>query len=240
MIKYIINAISRAITFSKTEAKGSLILIFVISIAFFLSRIHSNFRKNQPVNEQDQKIFDEWIAQVEASIEIKSPDKEEDKFDKSVYLPEKTNYAKKKIERSKTPSKAIREETKILDLNTATVEELQKVKGIGPGYSKRIVKYRNILGGFSDSTQLKEVYGLKDETITELWKHFEIQSPVQSFNINSDSIKVLARHPYISYDLAKVIINYRKVHGDLKKAEDLRKIKAVDERTFLRLKPYLK
>ena len=64
-------------------------------------------------------------------------------------------------------------------------------------------------------------------------------SQPQPLNINSDSAKVLANHPYVSYDLAWIIINYRKQHGDITSSNDLKKVKALDEETFARLEPYL-
>ena len=53
-------------------------------------------------------------------------------------------------------------------------------------------------------------------------------------NINADSAKVLSNHPYISYDLAWIIINYRKQNGDITSANELKKILAIDEETFTR------
>ncbi len=180
----------------------------------------------------------EWIQQMQASYEIKESQNE---FDKSVYF--QVEYDKRKSTKSNTSPSSTKlsekKSIKIRDLNFATAEELQVVKGIGKAFSKRIVKYRDMLGGFSDSTQLNEVYGLPNETILELFKSFSIQSPVQRLELNNDSINVLASHPYISYDLARVIINYRSEHGDIESIEDLRKIKALDERTFMRIKPYL-
>ena len=245
MLKYLTNAISRAIGFTKTEARGTLILIFVIFISFLLMNWGINRYKNAVPLATDSTAL-QWMSEVQASIEIKK--EKESKFDKTVYLPAKKEHPKKKANKTFKRSTLSDEDEKenkvakieIKDLNTATAEELQVVRGIGPAYSERIVKYRNLLGGYADTTQLKEVYGLEPETINELTKHFQIQSEVNAIEINSDSLKVLAKHPYISYDLARIILNYRQQHGDFKAPIELRKIKAIDERTFLRLKPYLK
>ena len=105
--------------------------------------------------------------------------------------------------------------------------------------SNRIVKFRNRLGGFSENEQLSEVYGLPPETVDEALKHFSVQSRPEPIDFNNDSAKVLAMHPYISYDLAWVILNYRKQHGDISSFEDLEKIQALDEETLEKLKPYL-
>ncbi len=243
MFKFILKAISRALGFSKTEAKGTLVLILIIFSALAASRVVIWKMKNEysSVVENPEEL-EEWIKEVEAAYELKE---EKVEFDKSVYQPTK-KYTKKV--KSSTPKKSFEERKKeiaevkpvvVLDLNKATAEDLQKVKGIGPSFSERIVKYRDLLGGFSEKTQLSEVYGLEDEVIEKLLGQFSIQSGVQKIPINSDSLKVLAKHPYISYDMAKIILNYRKAHGDFEQLEDLMKIKTIDENVFLRLKPYL-
>ena len=48
-----------------------------------------------------------------------------------------------------------------IDLYTASAEEFKQVNGIGAVLSKRIVAYRKRLGGYANSDQLYEVYGLK-------------------------------------------------------------------------------
>ncbi|SNS57745.1 competence protein ComEA helix-hairpin-helix repeat region [Ekhidna lutea] len=235
MLKFLINAISRAIGFSRTEAQGSLILILLISITIFLYNTRVASIKHQVEIRSDSSAI-EWIKSVHASYQIKE---NKPKFEKSIFLPKKTTYENRKTEKSSSVNPNKNKSIDIYDLNTATEEDLQKIKGIGPAYSERIVKYRNLLGGFSDTTQLHEVYGLKPETISRLLEQFRILSPVNQFNINSDSIKHLAKHPYVSYDLAWVIINYRREHGDIMSPQELKKIKALDDSTFIRLKPYL-
>ena len=59
------------------------------------------------------------------------------------------------------------------DLNTASAEDLQRVRGIGPTLSERIVKFRTRLGGFSENDQLKEVYGLTEEIVLKCKNIFQ-------------------------------------------------------------------
>jgi DNA uptake protein ComE-like DNA-binding protein len=236
MLTFLINAISRALSFTKTESKGSLVLILIIFVSLLLRNYQVGQLKTRAHSPSDTSAI-EWIKTVQASYEVRKQRPEE--FDKTVFFPTKSKDAK--LTKTKPQKRVLIEADPIIiaDLNTADALDLQKVKGIGPAYSERIIKYRDILGGFADTTQLHEVYGLPPETIHELVKHFTIQSNVKPITINTDSIKTLIKHPYISYDLAKIIVNYRAQHGDFKSVNELRKIKALDERTFLRLKPYL-
>lgn len=126
------------------------------------------------------------------------------------------------------------------DLNDATAEELQKIRGVGPVLSERIVKYRNLLDGFSDVTQLNEIYGLKSEVITEIIKHSTLDKRNGTLNINqADSLKTLAKHPYIDYNLARAILNYRTVHGEFDSLAQLKNIKVLDDSIYHKLAPYL-
>ena len=82
---------------------------------------------------------------------------------------------------------------------------LQIVPGIGAGLSGRIIKYREQLGGFYSSNQLAEVYGLKPETINEIWNYFDFTPRItRKIPINETNLNELAQHPYISYGEAKV------------------------------------
>jgi DNA uptake protein ComE-like DNA-binding protein len=59
-------------------------------------------------------------------------------------------------------------------------------------------------------------------------------------NINSDSIKLLEKHPYIRWNLAKAIVNYRKQHGDYVRIEDLNQMEMMNDSLFDKLYPYLR
>lgn len=62
-----------------------------------------------------------------------------------------------------------------VELNSADTTELKRLRGIGSVLSVRIVKYRNKLGGFSSVEDLKNVYGLSDETYQSILPHVWIK-----------------------------------------------------------------
>lgn len=131
-------------------------------------------------------------------------------------------------------------EEPLMELNSADSTELIRIKGIGPYTSKGIVKYRNLLGGYVAVKQLKEVYGMHEESYTKISDKFYIDSSkVIRININTATVDQMKKHPYIKYNLANLIVNYRQQHGNYKKVEDIKKLDLVNDELFAKLAPYL-
>lgn len=237
MIKFIIDAISKGLAFSKTEAKGTFVLIIIVLLSITSFRFISSKIKTRKTSEYDPSELTAWVKEVASSYTRKTGQNEipESSLQRVVKKERKPTFSKEK-ENALEPNEI---EVPILDLNISSAQELQKVRGIGNVYSERIVKYREMLGGYVSIEQLKEVYGLTDEVVAKIGERFSVQSNVERIEINSDSVKLLARHPYISYDLAWVILNYRKQNGDIKNFEDLKEIKALNDSILLKLRPYL-
>jgi DNA uptake protein ComE-like DNA-binding protein len=120
-----------------------------------------------------------------------------------------------------------KEKIALIDINQATEADLVKIYGIGEALSQRIIKQKEILGGYVSMEQLSEVWGLSPEVIYELNAHFKIYE-VPNFKkiaINDASLKELAQFYYFKYGLAKQIVTYRSMNGDFKNIEELSKIK---------------
>ena len=114
----------------------------------------------------------------------------------------------------------------VLDINLATKEDLIKIYGIGPALSDRILKQKEILGGFVSMKQMGDVWGLSPEVIESLNQHFRVTTipKIKKIDINNASTKELMLFPYFRYALAKAIVTYRSMNGDFKNSEDLTKI----------------
>lgn len=122
------------------------------------------------------------------------------------------------------------------DINTADTTQLMQIKGIGKVFANRIIKYRDILGGFHSIDQVGETYGIDPLVIPELKKYASLSGQVKKIKINQlDNF----RHPYLKFNQIKVIAAYRKQHGNFKSAEDLKQIKILDEATISKIEPYL-
>lgn len=135
----------------------------------------------------------------------------------------------------------IEKENVKFDLNLADTTQFQIVRGIGPVLSVRIVKYREMLGGFASTEQLREVYGIEEDVYQRMLSHFDVLIPsAKKININQDSISFLAKHPYLNYKTSRAIIKYRAQHGDYQSVDDLKKIHTISDSLFQRIAPYLK
>ncbi|MBA0884349.1 ComEA family DNA-binding protein [Flavobacterium undicola] len=122
-----------------------------------------------------------------------------------------------------------KEKTVVKDINQATQEDLIKVYGIGDAISMRILKFKESLGGFVSMDQMKEVWGLSPEVIQSLNASFKVGtlSNIKKIDINNASMKELAQFPYFKYNLAREIVIYRSMNGDIKNVADLTKIKGM-------------
>jgi DNA uptake protein ComE-like DNA-binding protein len=181
------------------------------------------FRKeNKYVNSAEEfqrvtKISDSLLKQI--SPLFKFPDWVNNKKEYSEDKKEYKKYVKEPF--------AKKEKIALIDINTATQEDLVKIYGIGEALSLRILKQKEILGGFVSMEQLSEVWGLSPEVIYELNTHFKIYEvpKFKKIAINDASLKELTQFPYFKYALAKQIITERSMNGDFKNIEDLAKIK---------------
>jgi len=118
------------------------------------------------------------------------------------------------------------EKITVIDINMATKEDLMKVNGIGDKISERILEQKMKLGAFVSMEQMNDIWGLSPEVIEKLNTSFTVKSSVNAIkiNINNASIKELSQFPFFRYALAKEIVIYRSMNGDIK-IEDLTKIK---------------
>jgi DNA uptake protein ComE-like DNA-binding protein len=115
----------------------------------------------------------------------------------------------------------------VKDVNTATKEDFMKIFGIGDAVSERILKQRTIFGGFISMEQMNDVWGLSPDVIYELNKNFKVitQPAITKIDINNASTKELMKLPYFNYGLARSIVTYRSMNGEIRTYDDLTKIK---------------
>lgn len=130
----------------------------------------------------------------------------------------------------------------ILDINTATAEELAQLNGIGPALAQRIVDFRAALGSYVSIEQVNDVKGIGDKKMEAIRGHIKINKDsikTNKIRINYASQEELETHPYIKVSLAKAIIKRRDKKGPFENWDDLKALKQMDDETFNTLRPYI-
>jgi len=127
----------------------------------------------------------------------------------------------------------------IQDLNSTDSLHLIEIPGIGPVFASRIISYRKLLGGYFAVSQLREVYGMREENFKAVSSYFTTDpSTLKTFNINFSTIQELGRHPYIGFRAARKIFQLRDKLGKFSSPDDLAPVVSSD--SLKRLIPYLK
>lgn len=130
----------------------------------------------------------------------------------------------------------------LVNINEVDSFGLLSIKGIGPVFAGRILKYRNSLGGFSHLDQLKEVYGIDDSLYNKISGSFLLKDVeyIRRIYINKVDVKELRKHPYFrDFKLSQTILRYRDNHGPFKSISDMNKIHIVNDSIIQKIKPYI-
>ncbi len=130
--------------------------------------------------------------------------------------------------------------TSVIELNSADTTDLKKLKGIGSWYAKKIIAYRSKLGGFYKKEQLMEVKGIDSARYSGLSDFISINKYlIKTININSATFEELKTQPYIGYNIALSLLNFRQVHGKFASVADIKKSVLVTESVYEKISPYL-
>lgn len=128
----------------------------------------------------------------------------------------------------------------LVEINSASLMELQKLKGIGEVSAQRIAKYREKLGGFYDKSQLLEVYGIDTSRFAALAPQVVVdKSSIRRININEASFDKFMEHPYLEFYIVKEIFNYRDAIGNFDSVAQLKDISLIYDQLYLKIAPYL-
>ena len=222
--------------FSRTETNAFLILLPLMLIVIVSEPVYQTyFLSNNPDDLAEQAMIDSIVATWEKPVENRTDSTYKKPYKNEKFLPRSykpTLFSKTKTTKSQSPP---------FDLNLADTTQLKTIYGIGPVIAKRIVTYRTNLGGFILMDQLYEVWGLDSTVVGRLTAKSVIAPDFMPIKlaINRCSEQELSHHPYLRTKLARAIVNYRFQHGNFTTIDDLKKIGIMEEKIFLRIKPYI-
>ena len=128
----------------------------------------------------------------------------------------------------------------LVDINVADTSAFIALRGIGNKLSKRIIAFREKLGGFYSVDQIAEIYNLPDSTFQNIKKYLIINSKaIKKININLATVDEMRTHPYINYNIANAIYQYRQQHGSFNSVDEIKKIMTINDEFFNKVSPYL-
>jgi competence protein ComEA len=125
------------------------------------------------------------------------------------------------------------------ELNSASIDDLISISGIGEFTAKGIIKHKKLIGGFHSISQLKEVYGIEGDNYDKIITQLEINNTnIIKVNVNELSIFDLKKHHYISWNMAEAIINKR-LGGKLSDLDFLENDEVISNEKLKVLLPYI-
>jgi DNA uptake protein ComE-like DNA-binding protein len=127
-----------------------------------------------------------------------------------------------------------------IDVNRADTSEWMLLRGVGPVTSRRIVAYRNLLGGFAHIDQIKEVFGVSPVLFDDIAPFLVLDSvDCYKIDINTASVRRLRDHPYLDFYQAKAIVDARTNYGVFKTPADIMELEAFRGIDWVKIAPYL-
>ncbi|MDR2148830.1 MAG: helix-hairpin-helix domain-containing protein [Tannerella sp.] len=243
--------------FSKGERSALIVLLCLITVAAILLIINNQKKADlaqvavvkqdtiRNVAMSENKITEnKEVIKRETYANYEKKDKpdviENQKDESATERAERIITTSRNASRSSYPRTDKFEEGTVVELNTADTTILKKVPGIGSAFAARIVKFRDLLGGFYSVNQLAEVYGMDEERFNALKPWFTVDMEhVKKLNVNELTLDELNKHPYIDYRQAKAITQLHKQKGKLTGWDNLKLLDEFSDIDEIRLLPYL-
>lgn len=156
--------------------------------------------------------------------------------DSTIYPVKNNKFSAKEV----SSVEPIKKPVNLLDINTASEEDLLEIKGVGPFFAKQIIKKRNELGGFVDKRQLLEVWKMDNDKFQIIENQIVVEvKNITKIHLNSVTIEQLKAHPYVRWNLANSIIKMRDQHNGFKTIDEIKESVLITDEIFEKLKPYL-
>ncbi|MDR1624834.1 MAG: helix-hairpin-helix domain-containing protein [Tannerellaceae bacterium] len=229
--------------FSKGERQALAFLLILIAAALLILIVYDK-KETGDVIVENQYIVNPSNAPVKKEADSTSHKTITKEAGMPVPKPSPvTNNKAKQLGKRRNPFYAKAEKYTagtFVELNTADTLVLKKVPGIGSAFARRIVKFRDLLGGFYTVSQLQEVYGMDEERYQALRNWFHVDTLyIAKLSVNRLPYDVLIKHPYLNYAQTRSICRLRQQKGRLSGWENLQLLDEFSATDIERLRAYL-
>ena len=230
--------------FTKGERRGVIALLLIASL-FLLVRV---LLANRYEGSSADTVEEPFVSSAESggrtnrSLSLsKGPIVADGVLDRSLSLSKGPDGSAREFKHSTRTSRRSAKTDEIVELNSADTTRLKMLRGIGSGYAKMIVAYREKLGGFYKAEQLLEVYKFPDETYQKIKHQLSVDTTlIRKIKVNEATVKELKSHPYISYYQALSIVENRELQPEMRynSLYDMVVDEDLNEEDILRVAPY--
>ncbi|MBE6287333.1 MAG: helix-hairpin-helix domain-containing protein [Mediterranea massiliensis] len=228
------------------ERRGVLALSAILLLASICTSLYHHREDKDATKAIGVQQQDSIMKQMAFMKSVKKRDERPPYYAKKKYEPTRLPNTKKEKDSTRHTPKLYLPATQYdtlkraqgnkIELNNADTTLLKQIPGIGSFISRCIVNYRKQLGGFYHIKQLKEIE--INDTLLTPWFTID-NSLILPLQVNRATINQLRRHPYINFHQARVIVEHRRKHGNIKNMKDLSLYEEFTERDWVRLAPYL-
>lgn len=130
--------------------------------------------------------------------------------------------------------------TSLVEINSADSITIEKLPGIGPSFTKRILKYRSLLGGYYSKNQLLEVFGFNQQMLDKISDKISIDTTaIRKISLNTTEIGTLYRHPYVGPEKAKLILKFRRYQKNPLTIELIVREEVFNDKEIEKIRPYI-
>lgn len=220
--------------FNRKEQRGLYVLILILTGLIIADIVISDVL---PQKQMDFSEFEKEVKEFEKEMRLRDSIDKTGKENKSG----KGYFFSSALRHDSSDTRLNEKKELMVELNAADTFDLQQLRGIGPSFANRIVRYRDRLGGYFEKSQLLEVFGMDAERYRMICDHVKADTSfVKKIDLNTVTFKELLRHPYFPFEITRSIMIYRKEHGKINHVEELEDIKFMNDSLFRKIKPYVR
>lgn len=249
------NNANRWLGYTRRERRAVFVLLILIIAAIVVRMVIDNNREAEIIYLKELNVENDSHSESSGSEKIDRKD-----LIRSINSSSEqtvTMKAKSSVEEistntisateNRTTSSVVLSETEamayydvLLELNGVDSAALDALPGIGSVLSARIIKYRDLLGGFYSVEQLQEVYGLSVETYEKIKNRVMVDDMlISKVNINQAEYKTLIRMPYLQENDVDNILRYRKIVNTITSIDELIENRVLPDSTLGKIRAYI-
>lgn len=145
-----------------------------------------------------------------------------------------------RIRKKAKPASLEAETPAVLELNTASVQHLARLPGMNFQLAKRLLEFRDYLGGFHTVRQIRELHGFPDSSFREVKSRLRVsKAHLRKIDLNTASSDELEDHPYITRKMAEAIYGLKRRLGQLDSVAQIKQLSLINAEKYRKIAPYL-